>query len=66
MVFTDFSAHFVWHDIFVCRCRNRSGVGAIDNPDRFEQPFDQYYIAEDREKILTYDILMVSSKNVYF
>ena len=28
---------------------NRSGVGAIDNPDRFEQAFVQYYIPEDPE-----------------
>ena len=38
----------------------------IDNPGRFEQPFDQYYIPEDPEKIFTHDILMVSSKNVHF
>ena len=38
----------------------------IDNPNRFEQPFDQYYILEDPEKIFTRDIMMVSSKNVHF
>ena len=30
-------------------CPNRSGVGAIDNPDRFEQALVQYYIPEDPE-----------------
>ena len=29
----------------------RSGVGAIDNPDRFEQAFDTYYLTEVSEKI---------------
>ena len=38
-------------NIFACTCPNRSGVGAIDNPDRFEQAFVQYYIPEDPEKI---------------
>ena len=38
---------------------NRSEVGAIDNPDRFEQVFDPYYILEVPEKISTYDISMV-------
>ena len=45
--------------IFACKCPNRSGVGAIDNPDRFEQVFDPYYIHEVLEKIFTYDISMV-------
>ena len=35
---------------FACLCPNRSGVDAIDNPDRFEQVFDQYDIPEDLEK----------------
>ena len=46
-------------NIFVCTCPNRSGVGAIDNPDRFEQAVDQYYIPEDHKKIFTHDISMV-------
>ena len=29
-------------NIFVCTCPNRSGVCAIDNPDRFEQDFDTH------------------------
>ena len=36
---------------FACTCPNRSGVGAIDNSDRFEQVFDQYDNPEDSEKI---------------
>ena len=27
-------------NIFTCRCPNRSGVGAIDSPDQFEQVLD--------------------------
>ena len=38
-------------NIFACTCPNRSGVGAIDNPDRFEQLFDTHYIPETSEKI---------------
>ena len=44
---------------FASTCPNRSGVGAIDNPDRCEQVVDQYYIPEDPEKIFTHDISMV-------
>ena len=32
---------------------------AIDNPDRFEQVFDTYYIPEVSEKIFMDDISMV-------
>ena len=46
-------------NIFPSTCPNRSGVGAIDNPDRFEQDFSQYYIPEDPEKIFMHDISMV-------
>ena len=46
-------------NIFACTCPNRSGVGAIDNLDRFEQAFVQYYIPEDPENFFTYDISMV-------
>ena len=46
-------------NIFACTCPNRSGVGAIDNPDRFEQAFVQYYIPEDPENFFTHDISMV-------
>ena len=38
---------------FACTCPNRSGVGAIDNSDRFEQVFDQYDNPEDSEKNFT-------------
>ena len=46
-------------NIFTCRCPNRSGVGAIDSPDRFEQVLDQRYIPEVFEKIFTHDISMI-------
>ena len=46
-------------NIFACTCPNRSGVGAIDNLDRFEQAFVQYYIPEDPENFSTHDISMV-------
>ena len=46
-------------NIFTCRCPNRSGVGAIDSPDLFEQVLDQRYIPEVSEKIFTHDISMV-------
>ena len=46
-------------NIFTCRCANRSGVGAIDSPDRFEQVLDQRYIPEVSEKIFTHDISMI-------
>ena len=46
-------------NIFACTCPNRSGVGAIDKPDRFEQAFVQCYIPEDSENFFTHDISMV-------
>ena len=46
-------------NIFACTCPNWSEVGAIDNPDRFEQDFDPYYILEVPEKIFTHNISMV-------
>ena len=46
-------------DIFAYTSPNRSGVGAIDNPDRFEQVFDTYYIPETSENIFMDDISMV-------
>eukprot|EP00493_Phyllostaurus_siculus_P020424 UN20749 len=56
-------------NIFSCRCPNRSGVGAIDSPDLFEEVVDQRYIPEVSEKNFTHDISMneslrVSSNNV--
>ena len=45
-------------NIFACTCPNRSGVGAIDNPDRLEQTFATFYIPEPSEKIFTDDISM--------
>ena len=52
-------AFFKMINIFACTCPNRSGNGAIDNPDRFEQVFDTYYIPEVSEKIFMDDISMV-------
>ena len=46
-------------NIFTCRCPNRSGVGAIDSPDLFEQVLDQRCIPEVSEKIFTHDISMI-------
>ena len=45
-------------------CPDRSGVGAIDNPDRFEQVFDTYYISEASEKIFMGDISMVRPRKM--
>ena len=52
-------------NIFSCTCPNHSGVGAIDNLDRFEQVFDTYYIPEALEKIFTDDISMVRPQKMY-
>ena len=46
-------------NIFICRCPNRAGVGAIDDPDRSEQVPDQRYIPDVSEKFFTHDILMI-------
>ena len=46
-------------NIFTCMCPNRSGVGVIDSPDRFEQVLDQRYIPEVSEKNFTHDISMI-------
>jgi hypothetical protein len=40
---------------------NRSGIGAIDNPDWFEQVFDTYYIPQASGKIFMDDISLVRS-----
>ena len=37
-------------NIFGCTCPNHSGVGAIDNPEWFEQTCDKYYLTEVSEK----------------
>ena len=52
-------------NIFAYTSPNRSGVGAIDNPDRFEQVFDTYYIPEVSEKIFMDDISMVRPQKTY-
>ena len=46
-------------NIFTCKCPNRSGVGAVDSPDRFVQVLYQSYIPEVSEKIFTHDISMI-------
>ena len=46
-------------NIFTCRRPNRSGVGAIDSLDLFEQVLDQRCIPEVSEKIFTHDISMI-------
>ena len=46
-------------DIFAYTSPNRLGVGAIDNPDRFEHVFDTYYTPEASEKLFMGDISMV-------
>ena len=46
-------------NIFAYTSPNRSGFGAIDSPDQFEQLFDTYYIPEASEKIFIHDISMV-------
>ena len=50
---------------FACTCPNRSGVGAIDNPDRSEQVFDQYDIPEDPEKNFTNDFSMEGHQKMF-
>ena len=51
-------------NLFACTCSKRSGAGAIDNPDRFEQVFDPYHILEVPEKIFTRDISMVRRQKI--
>ena len=46
-------------NIVICRCPNRAGVGAIDEPDRSEQVLDQRYILDVSEKFFTHDISMI-------
>ena len=53
-------------NILACTCPNRSGVGAIDNPDRFEQVFNPYYILEVPEKIHARHFDGLSSENAHF
>ena len=45
-------------NILTCRRPNRSGGGAIDHPNRFEQVPDQHYIPDVTKKILKDDISM--------
>ena len=52
-------------NIFACTCPNRSGVGAIDNPDRLEQVFDTYYIPQASEENFMDPILMVCPQKMH-
>ena len=52
-------------NIFICRCPNRAGVGAIDEPDRSEQVLDQRYIPDVSEKIFTHDISMIRRQKTF-
>ena len=51
---------------FASTCPIRSGVGAIDNPDWFEQAVVQYYIPKDPENFFTHDISMVRRQKMTF
>ena len=51
-------------NIFAYTSPNHSEVGAIDNPDQFEQVFDTYYIPETSEKIFMDDISMVRPQKI--
>ena len=50
---------------FACACPNRSGVGAIDSPDLFEQVFEQYDIPKVPEKIFKTDFSMVRRQKMF-
>ena len=52
---------------FACTCPNRSGVGAIDSRDLFEQVFEQYDIPKVPEKKFQAKLFDgSSSENVHF
>ena len=58
-------------NIFICRRPNRSGVGAIDDPDRSEQVSDQHYIRDVSEKFISKTLIsffasLKTSKNMNF
>ena len=42
--------------IFTQTCPNHTGVGAIDNPDRFEDVFDPHCVQEVLEKLFIHQI----------
>ena len=46
-------------NIFTCTRPNRSGVGAIDHPDRSEQVPDQHYIPDVTENFFKNDISLL-------
>ena len=53
-------------NIFTCRRPNRSGVGAIDHPNRSEQVRDQHYIPDVTKKIFKDDISMIHRQKTFF
>ena len=52
-------------NLFSCTRPNRSGVGAIDHPDRSEQVPDQHYISDVTEKIFKDDISMIQRQKTF-
>ena len=52
-------------NIFTCRCPNRSGVGAIDNPGLLEQIFEQYDIPDVTEKNFEHDFSIVCRQKMF-
>ena len=52
-------------NIFTWRRPNRSGVGAIDHPDRSEEVPDQHYIPDVTEKIFKDDISMIRHQKTF-
>ena len=52
-------------NIFTCRRPNRSRVGAIDHPDRFEEVSDQHYIPDVTEKNFKDDSSMIHRQKTF-
>ena len=52
-------------NIFTCRRTNRSEVGAIDDPDRFEEVPEQHYIPDVTEKFFKDNISMIHRQKTF-
>ena len=52
-------------NIFACTRPNRSGVGVIDNPDLFEQGYEQDDIPKSPEKNFRHDFLIVCRQKMF-
>ena len=50
---------------FAYTCPNRSGADVIDNPDRFEQVFDNMISPKTLKKKFTHDFSMVDHKKMF-